>query len=417
MAMTMVEKILARAAKLESVAPGDLVTVNVETAVVIDQNFMHNRMREPKEVFDPDKIVIMLDHIAPADSPMRASMHKAARRFAEKHGITKFHDVNHGLGICHQLVADFGYAIPGTLLACVDSHTCSAGAFNCAARGIGHPEMSYVCATGRTWFPVCETIRYELTGELAPLLNGKDIILQIANDYGEHAMHNVEFVGDGVTKMSMNARRTLATMCAEISAEFAVFEADEICQAHVRERNPTVEFEPQFADPDAEFAAERRIDLGTIEPLVAYPDTVVENARPVSEADQAHIDQAFIGSCANGTLDDFEIAARVVAGKKVASGTRFIVTPGSQAIYLEAIRRGYVETLMEAGAIVTNSTCGACCGYSNGILAPGEKCVTASTRNFKGRMGSPEAEIFLASPATVAATAIRGTLTDPRELM
>lgn len=417
MAMTMVEKILARAANLESVAPGDLVTVNVETAVVIDQNFMHNRMREPKEVFDPDKIVIMLDHIAPADSPMRASMHKAARRFAKKHGITKFHDVNNGLGICHQLVADFGYAVPGTLLACVDSHTCSAGAFNCAARGIGHPEMSYVCATGQTWFPVCETIRYELTGELAPLLNGKDIILQIANDYGEHAMHNVEFIGDGVTKMSMNARRTLATMCAEISAEFAVFEADEICQAHVRERNPTVDFEPQFADPDAEFAAKRRIDLGTIEPLVAYPDTVVENARPVSEADQAHIDQAFIGSCANGTLDDFEIAARVVAGKKVASGTRFIVTPGSQAIYLEAIRRGYVETLMEAGAIVTNSTCGACCGYSNGILAPGEKCVTASTRNFKGRMGSPEAEIFLASPATVAATAIRGTLTDPRELM
>jgi 3-isopropylmalate/(R)-2-methylmalate dehydratase large subunit len=158
-------------------------------------------------------------------------------------------------------------------------------------------------------------------------------------------------------------------------------------------------------------------DLGAIEPLVAYPDTVVENARPVSEADQSHIDQAFIGSCANGTLDDFEIAARVVKGKKVAPGTRFIVTPGSQAIYLEAIRRGYVETLMEAGAVVTNSTCGACCGYSNGILAPGEKCVTASTRNFKGRMGSPEAEIYLASPATVAATAIRGTLTDPRELM
>ncbi len=417
MGMTMVEKILARSAGLETVTPGDLVTVNVETAVVIDQNFMHNRMREPKEVFDPDKIVIMLDHIAPADSPMRASMHKAARRFAEKHGITKFHDVNNGLGICHQLVADFGYAIPGTLLACVDSHTCSAGAFNCAARGIGHPEMSYVCATGQTWFPVCETIRYELTGELAPLLNGKDIILQIANDYGEHAMHNVEFVGDGVTSMSMNARRTLATMCAEISAEFAVFEADELCQAHVRERNPTVQFEPQVADPDAEFAAKRTVDLGAIEPLVAYPDTVVENARPVSEADQSHIDQAFIGSCANGTLDDFEIAARVVKGKKVAPGTRFIVTPGSQAIYLEAIRRGYVETLMEAGAVVTNSTCGACCGYSNGILAPGEKCVTASTRNFKGRMGSPEAEIYLASPATVAATAIRGALTDPRELV
>jgi 3-isopropylmalate/(R)-2-methylmalate dehydratase large subunit len=416
MGMTMVEKILARSAGLGKVVPGDFVTVNVETAVVIDQNFMHNRMREPKKVFDPDKIVIMLDHIAPADSPMRASMHKAARRFADKHGITKFHDINNGLGICHQLVADFGYAIPGTLLACVDSHTCSAGAFNCAARGIGHPEMSYVCATGQTWFPVCATIRYELTGELAPLLNSKDIILQIANDHGEHAMHNVEFVGNGVTTMSMNARRTLATMCAEISAEFAVFEADELCQAHIRERNPAIEFEAQFADPDAVYAAERTVNLAEIEPLVAYPDTVVQNAYPVSEATQVHIDQAFIGSCANGTLDDFEIAARVVKGKKVASGTRFIVTPGSQAIFLEAIRLGYVETLMEAGAVVTNSTCGACCGYSNGILAPGEKCVTASTRNFKGRMGSPEAEIYLASPATVAASAIRGMLSDPREL-
>ena len=417
MGQTMVEKILARAAGRETVTPGDIVTVDVGTAVVIDQNFMHNRMREPKQVFDPDKIVIMLDHIAPADSPMRASMHKAARRFADKHGITRFHDVNNGLGICHQLVADFGYALPGTLLACVDSHTCSAGAFNCAARGIGHPEMSYVCATGQTWFPVCETIRYTLTGTLPPVLNGKDIILHIGNEYGEHAMHNVEFIGDGVAGMSMNARRTLATMCAEISAEFAVFEADQKCIDHVRSRNPDAEFEPQFADPDATYAAERTIDLSVLEPLVAYPGTVVENARPVKDADQHHLDQAFIGSCANGTLDDFEIAAKVVDGHKIAKGTRFIVTPGSQAIFLEAMRRGYVQTLMEAGAVVTNSTCGACCGYSNGILAPNEKCVTASTRNFKGRMGSPEADIYLASPATVAASAIRGSLTDPREFL
>ncbi|MFT5172092.1 MAG: 3-isopropylmalate/(R)-2-methylmalate dehydratase large subunit [Gammaproteobacteria bacterium] len=417
MGMTMIEKILARSAGLDKVVPGDVVTVNVETAVVIDQNFMHNRMREPKRVFDPDKIVIMLDHIAPADSPMRASMHKAARRFADKHGITRFHDINSGLGICHQLVADYGHALPGTVLACVDSHTCSAGAFNCAARGIGHPEMSYVCATGQTWFPVCETIRYELTGELAPVMNGKDIILHIGNEFGDHAMHNVEFVGAGVSTMSMNARRTLATMCAEISAEFAVFEADDRCVAHINERNPGARFEPQFADADANYAAKRTVDLSSIEPLVAYPDTIVKNARPVKEACQDHIDQAFIGSCANGTLDDLEIAARVVQGKTIAKGTRFIVTPGSQAIFLEAMRRGYVQTLMEAGAVVTNATCGACCGYSNGVLAPGEICVTASTRNYKGRMGSSQAQIYLASPATVAASAVRGRLTDPRELL
>lgn len=416
MAMNMVEKILARAAGVEQVSPGDIVTVEVGTAVVIDQNFMHNRMREPKEVFDPDKIVIMLDHIAPADSPMRASMHKAARQFADKHGITRFHDINSGLGICHQLVADYGYALPGTVLACVDSHTCSAGAFNCAARGVGHPEMSYICATGTTWYPIGETVRYELAGKLAPMLNSKDIILHIGNTWGDHAMRNVEFAGPGVRDMSMDSRRTLATMCAEISTEFAVFEADAICEEHVLARNPDARFEAQFADEDAVYADRRNIDLSSIEPLVAFPGTVVENAHPVSEAGAIKVDQAFIGSCANGTLADFEIAARVVKGRKIAANTRFIVTPGSQAILLEAINRGYVATLMEAGAVVTNSTCGACCGYSNGVLAPGEVCVTASTRNFKGRMGSPEAEIYLASPATVAASAITGELTDPRKL-
>ena len=416
MAMNMVEKILARAAGVNQISPGDIVTVEVGTAVVIDQNFMHNRMSEPRRVFDPDKIVIMLDHIAPADSPMRASMHKAARRFADKHGITRFHDINSGLGICHQLVADFGYALPGTVLACVDSHTCSAGAFNCAARGVGHPEMSYICATGSTWYPVGETVRYELTGALAPMLNGKDIILHIGNTWGNHAMLNAEFAGPGMQAMSMDSRRTLATMCAEISTEFAIFEADALCEEHVRSRNPQAEFEAQFADEDAVYADRRSIDLSAIEPLVAFPGTVVENAHPVTAAGSVRVDQAFIGSCANGTLTDFEIAAKVVAGKRVAAGTRFIVTPGSQAILLEAIKLGYVSTLMEAGAVVTNSTCGACCGYSNGVLAPGEVCVTASTRNFKGRMGSPEADIYLASPATVAASAITGSLTDPREL-
>ena len=417
MGMTMVEKILARAGKLACVSPGDVVTVEVETAIVIDNNFMHNRMREPKKVWDADKVAIMLDHIAPADSVMRASMHKSARRFAQRQGITRFHDVGSSQGIAHQLVADDGLALPGTVLACVDSHTCSAGAFNCAARGVGHPEMAWILATGQTWFPVVETVRYELTSSLAPVLNAQDIILYIANTWGDHAMHNVEFVGSGVRGMTMNARRTLATMCAEISAEFAVFEADDLCVAHIRERNPGAQFEPQFADADARYAATRTVDLGAIEPLVAYPDTIVRNSRPVREAQGVKVDQAFIGSCANGTLDDLEIAARIVKGRKLAPGTRLIVTPGSQAVFLEGVRLGYVETLMTAGAVVTASSCGACWGGSNGVLAPGEVCITASTRNYKGRMGSSEAQIYLASPATVAATALRGTITDPREFL
>jgi 3-isopropylmalate/(R)-2-methylmalate dehydratase large subunit len=417
MGMTMIEKILARAAGLPKVAPGEIVTVGVETTVVIDQNFMHNRMRQPKKVPDPEKVVIMLDHIAPADTPMRANMHKAARRFAAKQGIRKFHDINDSLGICHQLVADYGYALPGTVLACVDSHTCSAGAFNCAARGIGHPEMAYVLATGQTWFPVVDTVRYRLLGQLPPVLNGKDVILHIANIYGDHAMQNVEFVGAGISSMSMNTRRTIATMCAEISTEFAVFEADKRCIEHVRSRNPAAEFEPQVADDDATFSDTRTIELSEMEPLVAFPDTVVKNSVPVREVPKVHVDQAFIGSCANGTLDDFEIAARILKGRKVAPNTRMIVTPGSQQVLLEATRRGYVEDLLAAGAIVTNSTCGACCGYSNGVLGAGEVCVTASTRNFKGRMGSSEASIYLASPATVAASAIKGYIADPRDLM
>jgi 3-isopropylmalate/(R)-2-methylmalate dehydratase large subunit len=277
--------------------------------------------------------------------------------------------------------------------------------------------MAWILATGQTWFPVVETVRYELTSSLAPVLNAKDIILHIANTWGDHAMQNVEFVGSGVRGMTMNARRTLATMCAEISAEFAVFEADDLCVAHIRERNPGAQFEPQFADADARYAATRMVDLGAIEPLVAYPDTIVRNSRPVREAQGVKVDQAFIGSCANGTLDDLEIAARIVKGRKLAPGTRLIVTPGSQAVFLEGVRLGYVETLMTAGAVVTASSCGACWGGSNGVLAPGEVCITASTRNYKGRMGSSEAQIYLASPATVAATALRGTITDPREFL
>jgi 3-isopropylmalate/(R)-2-methylmalate dehydratase large subunit len=417
MGMTMIEKILARAAGVPSVAPGDIVTVGVETTVVIDQNFMHNRMRQPKNVYDPEKVVIMLDHIAPADTPMRANMHKSARRFAQKQGIKKFHDVNDGLGICHQLIADYGYALPGTVLACVDSHTCSAGAFNCAARGIGHPEMAYVLATGETWFPVVDTVRYRLLSSLPPVMNGKDVILHIANTYGDHAMQNVEFAGPGVTSMSMNTRRTIATMCAEISTEFAVFEADERCIEHIQSRNQEANFEPQFADEDAIFLETREINLSEMEPLVALPGTVVKNSVPVKEAPNVRLDQAFIGSCANGTLDDFEIAARILKGRRISPGTRLIVTPGSQQVLLEAMRLGYVEDLMSAGAIVTNSTCGACCGYSNGVLGAGEVCITASTRNFQGRMGSKDASIYLASPATVAASAIAGRISDPREMV
>jgi 3-isopropylmalate/(R)-2-methylmalate dehydratase large subunit len=416
MGMTMIEKILARAAGRTSVAPGDLVDVSVDTCVPIDMNFLPGMWRQPRHVWDAEKVVVIFDHIVPAKDVQTATALRTGREFVKRFGITRFHDVGPGQGICHQLIADHAYALPGSILVCSDSHTCSGGAFNCAARGVGGPELIYVLTKGRTWFQVGETVRYVLEGLVSPLVTAKDVFLHIAGTYGDHASMNVEFVGPGVAAMTLDARRTLATMCAEISAEFATFEADDKVVEHCRARTRR-NFEPQVSDPDARFAAIRTIDVGDLEPLVAFPGTVVNNVRPVKEASGIAIDQAFIGSCANGTLDDLTIAARIVDGRKVAPSVRFIVTPGSQAIYREALRRGIVATLMDAGALVTTSSCGACAGLQNGALGPGERCITSSTRNFKGRMGSDEAEIFMGSPATVAASAIRGSVADPREFI
>jgi 3-isopropylmalate/(R)-2-methylmalate dehydratase large subunit len=227
---------------------------------------------------------------------------------------------------------------------------------------------------------------------------------------------NVEFGGPGMQSLSINARKTLTTMAAELSAEFATFEPDDVMLEWVRARNPAP-FEPVFADPDANYAAVRTVNLGTLEPLVAYPDSVVNNSRPVGDAAGTKIDQAFIGSCANGTLDDLELAASILDGRRVASGVRLIITPASQTVYREALKSGVIATLIDAGAVVTPATCGACGGGHLGVLGPNETCITATTRNFKGRMGDPSAKIFMGSPATVAASAIAGTISDPREFL
>jgi 3-isopropylmalate/(R)-2-methylmalate dehydratase large subunit len=251
---------------------------------------------------------------------------------------------------------------------------------------------------------------------LSPAVTTKDAFLQIAGKHGDHATQNIEFGGPGIASLSIAARKTLTTMGAELSAEFATFEADEVMNEWLRARNRQP-FEAVAPDGDAQYAAVRKVNLGALEPLVALPDTVIENSKPVAEAAGMRIDQAFIGSCANGTLDDLELAARVLAGRRVAAGTRLLITPGSQQVFREASRRGIVTTLVEAGAVVTPSTCGACGGGHLGILGPNETCITASTRNFKGRMGDPSAKIYMASPATVAASAIRGVITDPREFL
>jgi 3-isopropylmalate/(R)-2-methylmalate dehydratase large subunit len=413
MGMTIAEKILARASGRARVAPGDLVTVKVDTAVFFDNNFMPSIWQEVQRVDYPERVVVILDHRAPAPTIQAAGAHCTARSFVERFGIERFHDVGATQGICHQVIADEAYALPGTVLVCSDSHTCSAGALNCVARGVGGPDIFYAVCKGETWFRVGETVRYELTGRLHPGVTAKDVFLHIAGRYGDHATMNVEFGGPALAGLSISARKTLSTMGAELSCEFATFEADAVLSEYLRSRT-TQPYEAQHPDADATYHAVRTIDLGALEPLVAMPDSVLNNSRNLVEVSGTPIDQAFIGSCANGTLEDLQLAASVLKGRRVSPKSRLIVTPGSQRVYLDAARDGTLAALVEAGAVVTSPTCGACGGGHMGVLGPGETCITASTRNFKGRMGDPSSRVFMASPATVAASAIAGAIADPR---
>ncbi len=412
MGMTVVEKILARASGADRVKPGDLVVVGVDTIVLYDGNFFPAYWRDLVSIRNPDSVVVVFDHRVPAPDRTCAKAHEVGRKFVEQFGIRRFHDVGMDQGISHVIVAQHGYALPGTVLVCSDSHTGSGGVFNCAARGTGGPDMIYALAKGETWFRVVESVRYDLVGRLRHGVSTKDLFLHIATRYGDHANQNVEFGGPALAALSIDARRTLSTMGTELNADFTIFEPDETMLAHVRSLNPA-RFEAQYPDDDATYADRRTIDLDAIEPLVALPGKVIGNAVGVSEVTSERIQQAFIGSCANGNFDDLAVAAEVVRGRRVAPGVRFVITPGSQATYRRALKAGLIEVLMDAGAVLTPATCGACQGGHMGVLGPGETCITASTRNFSGRMGDPSARIYMASPATVAASALTGVVTHP----
>jgi 3-isopropylmalate/(R)-2-methylmalate dehydratase large subunit len=386
MGMTIAEKILAAKSGRKAVVPGDVVTVDVDTVILFDNNFMPNNWRDILKVADPSKIVVTFDHRVPAPTQQAAAAQVTGR------------------------------ALPGTVLLCSDSHTCSAGVFNCLARGVGGPDIIYAAIKGQTWFRCGETVRYELHGKLPEAVTAKDAFLQIAGVHGAHATMNVEYGGPGVAGLSINARKTITAMSAELSAEFATFEADAVLAEWMRARNPAP-FVPVKPDADAKYLAVRKVDLSALEPLVALPDSVVNNSQPVGQARGTRIDQAYIGSCANGTQDDIELAAKVVKGRRVAPGVRFIVTPASQTVYRDVVASGAVQTLLEAGAMIAPPTCGACGGGHMGVLGPDEVCITSSTRNFKGRMGDPSSQVWMASPATVAASALTGTITDPREFL
>jgi 3-isopropylmalate/(R)-2-methylmalate dehydratase large subunit len=414
---TIPEKILASHAGKPTVKPGETVVVEVDAVVLIDMNFLPGWWADILKVRDPERVIVIFDHLVPARDRQAAEGHTTGREFVARFGIRRFHDAGRDQGICHQVIADQAYAVPGEILLCIDSHTCSAGALNCAGRGMGPAEMIYSLCTGQTWFRVGETVRYDFTGEPGPWVSAKDIFLYQAGKYGDHATQNIEYGGPAMNVLGLDARRTISTMSAELSAEFAIWEPDDTLVEYITPRVKK-QVTPVSPDQDAVYADRRTIDLTNLEPHVGLPDTLVHNTVPVTALKETvKLDQCFIGSCANGTLEDLRLAASVVRGRRVASSVRFIVTPGSQQVYRDALRKGYIETLSDAGALVTTSACGACAGLDMGVLGPGEVCITASTRNFKGRMGSDEASIYMGSTLTVAASAIAGEIVDPRDIL
>lgn len=405
MGMTLAEKILARASGCDRVAPDQVVVANIDLAMshenadLVRKSFKDIGVRR---VWDPDKIVIILDHRVPAESEKTAATHKAIREFVREQGIRNFYDVGRG-GICHQVLAENGHVKPGMVVVGTDSHTTTHGAFGAFAAGIGATEMAGVWTEGRLWFKVPSTIRILVSGELRPWISAKDLILYIIGQLGADGAdyRSVEFDGPVIRAMSIASRMVLANLSMEMGAKVAFTPVDEIAP-----------------DPDAAYERVLAIDATEAlqEPQIACPHTV-DNVRPLPAVGNVPVDQAVLGSCTNGRLEDLEIAARILGGRRVHERTRLIVIPASQRIYLEAMRLGYLQTLIEAGAMINPPGCGPCVGVHQGILAAGEVCISSTNRNFIGRMGSKDSLVFLASPAVVAASAIAGKIAHPEEVI
>jgi len=373
-----------------------------------------------RQVWDAGKIVIVLDHRVPAESEKTATTHKAIRDFVRQQGIRNFYDVGRG-GICHQVLAENGHVLPGMVVVGTDSHTTTHGAFGAFAAGIGATEMAGVWTEGRLWFKVPSTIRIEVTGELRRWISAKDLILYIIGQLGADGAdyRSVEFDGPVIRDLSVSGRMVLANLSMEMGAKCAFTPVDEKLLRYLARRTATVlPSEARYApDPDARYERVLPIDVSEVlrEPQVACPHSV-DRVRPVSEVSGLAVNQAVLGSCTNGRLEDFEIAARILDGQRVHPRTRLLVIPASQEIYLESMRLGYIQKLVEAGAMVNPPGCGPCVGVHQGILAAGEVCISSTNRNFLGRMGSKDSRVYLASPAVVAASAVAGAIVHPAEV-
>ncbi|MFX1561970.1 MAG: 3-isopropylmalate dehydratase large subunit [Promethearchaeota archaeon] len=414
---TMAEKILARHAKKNRTEPGEIVEAGIDLAMSHEMLgslvLPHLREAGVEKFWNPDHVVVALDHWGPASSIEAAALHQKVRKIVQRFEISHFYDV--GVGISHQVLAEKGHLRPGELLVGTDSHTTTGGAFGVFATGIGAADMTIVLATGRLWFRVPETIQIDISGKLPGMVMGKDIILHLLGQLGTGgaAYQSVEFHGKGISNLSLDARMTLTNMAAEAGAKTAIIPPDALVEKYVKART-TIPYKPVIPDSDASYIQTYQIDIGDLTPQIALPPLPTKVV-PVAEAEGTAIDQAFIGSCTNGRLEDLRVAAHIVQGQETAKGIRFLVMPASREIYQSALNEGLIEILVKAGATLGPSTCGPCFGGHCGLLAPREVCISTSNRNFKGRMGSPDADIYLASPATVAASALAGHITDPRK--
>ncbi|MDU2066081.1 MAG: 3-isopropylmalate dehydratase large subunit [Sporomusaceae bacterium] len=416
--MTMTEKILAKHADKEFVRPGELIECKVDLVLGNDITAppaMDEFEKIGKSVFDKDKIVLVPDHFVPNKDIKSAEMVRRVREFAREHEITHFFEVGR-MGIEHVLLPEAGLTLPGEVIIGADSHTCTYGAVGAFATGVGSTDMGASMATGQTWFKVPASIQVELTGALPRNVSGKDVILTLIGMIGvEGARYqSLEFTGSGLASLSMADRFTIANMAIEAGGKNGIFPVDEVTTSYLTGRTNRV-WEAVTADTDAVYERKITIHLSDLTPVVALPH-LPENVKKVSEVGQIEIDQVVIGSCTNGRIEDLAIAAEIMAGKNVHPKVRAIIIPGSQAVYMEAVKKGYVETFINAGAVVSTPTCGPCLGGYMGILAKGEKAVSTTNRNFKGRMGHIDSEVYLAGPAVAAASAILGKIAAPEEV-
>ena len=420
MGMTMTQKILAAAAGLESVEAGQLIEAKLDLVLgndITSPVAIHemDKFKEEK-VFDKDKIALVMDHFIPNKDIKSAEHCKCVREFACKHDITNYFDVGQ-MGIEHALLPEQGLTVAGDVIIGADSHTCTYGALGAFSTGVGSTDMAAGMATGKAWFKVPSAIKFNLIGKPSKWVSGKDVILHIIGMIGvDGALYkSMEFVGEGIKHLTMDDRFTIANMAIEAGGKNGIFPVDDLAIAYMKEHSKR-DFKVYEADEDAVYDEEYTIDLSTLKSTVAFPH-LPENTKTMDEiTEDVVIDQAVIGSCTNGRMDDLRTAAAILKGRKVKKGVRCIIIPATQSIYLQAMEEGLLKIFIEAGAVVSTPTCGPCLGGYMGILAEGERCISTTNRNFVGRMGHVGSEVYLASPAVAAASAVTGKISSPAEI-